>query len=324
MTEINKRLIQAQQLQQYLTPIGAAPKWTGDRKTLAAFASWVFKVRDHPTLGAGTSPCLGFLDFNAGMPPPPRGAGNSYDGAAFLHDKSGTLIVASRGSETLEDWITNAKAAFDLGWKQIGPAVQLAADAVVAARRVLGRDVSRVLVCGNSLGGACAEAQAALLNEELKQRGEAPVNDISGFCDGSAGFADAIKDYGKKTYPNIPPASFDLKQKITHLIRENDPILAQHDILGGDTLGSIDDNIASIYVVNFVTRPPAGGKGPRRRRWELEADAANHSDFYYFHFIDVPKTHHVVKPKSKDMFWEPGQEPAKKVFKVDELPPKYA
>lgn len=324
MAEPNKRLIQAQQLQQYLTPIGAAPKWTGDRKTLAAFASWVYKVRDHPNLGAGTKPCAGFVDFTDGMPPPPRGAGNSYDGAAFLHPTSSTLIITSRGSETLEDWITNAVAALDICWKQIGPAVQLAADAVVASRRVLGGDVARLLVCGNSLGGACAEAQAALLNAELKKRGEAAVNDISGFCDGSAGFATIIKKYGNETYPGIAAANFNLKNTITHLIRDNDPILAQHDILNGDTLGKIDDNIASIYSVNFVTRKPAGPNGIRRRRWELEADAANHSDFYYFHFIDVPKTHHVVKPKSKDMFWEPGEAPAKTVFKLDELPPKYA
>ena len=33
---------------------------------------------------------------------------------------------------------------------------------------------------------------------------------------------------------------------------------------------------------------------------------------------------HVVKPKSKDFFWAPGEEPEKLTFKIDELPPKYA
>ena len=318
MADPNKRYLQALDLQQYLTPIGAAKTWIGDRKTLAAFGSWVYKVPFYPKLGAGGSPCAGLLDYRDGLPKPPGGE-TSYDGAAFLHAASRTLIVASRGSETLEDWITNVAAALGIFWRQLGPAVSFATSAVQSARRILGEDVAQVLFAGNSLGGACAEAQAALLNAELTRQGEQAVKKIGGDCTGSAGFANVIREYAQQRFPGLG----SLPAPVTHLIRENDPILASHPF-GGGTLGAIDKDIASIWIVNFVTRNPRGGKGTRTRRWELQADASNHNDYYYFRFNDVPGAMHVVKPKSKDFFWAPGEEPEKLTFKIDELPPKYA
>jgi hypothetical protein len=322
MAEPNKRSLQAQDLLQYLTPIGRAQAWTGDRKTLMAFASWVYKVKDHPELGAAMAPCTEFLDYRSGMPSS-HNTGTSYDGAAFLHKTSGTVIITNRGSETLEDWITNVPAALSLCWKQLGPAVTFAANAVQAARRVLDGDVSQVLVTGNSLGGACAEAQAALLNAELKRRGDQPAAKIGGHCSASAAFGKIIKNHAAETYSGLTAATFDLKKTLTHLIRENDPIMAQHDWLDGEILGRVDDDIASIFVVNFVTRKPPGGKGPLRQRWEIQADASNHNDFYYYRFIDLAKTWHVIKPKSQDFFWEPGGAPKKLVYKPEELPEQY-
>lgn len=322
MAEPNKRFLQAQDIKQYLKPIGDASTWIGDRKTLAAFASWTYKVREHDNLGAHNSPGDGFLDYRAGLPRPKAGD-TSYDGAAFLHQASATLVLASRGSETLEDWITNAKAALGLNWKQIGPAIGFAADSVRAARDIIGGDLSQVLVTGNSLGGACAEAQAALLNAELKRRGQSEVKKISGFCDGSAAFGKNIKDYAAATYGALPAATFNLKSTVQHLIREHDPIRGQHQWLNGELLGAIDDGIASIFVVNATSERSGNGKGIPIQRWELQADASNHNDFYYFRFIAIDDTFHIIKPKSSDFFSEPGDEPKQKRFKLDALPEKY-
>lgn len=322
MPETNKRYAQALDISRYLTPIGEASAWIGDRKTLAAFASWVFKVDGHPELGAGMSPCAGFLDYRAGLPSPLI-PGTAYDGAAFLHKTSGTLIVANRGTETLEDWITNVEAALDICWKQIGPAVSFAADAVEAARRLLGGDISQLLVTGNSLGGALAEGQAALVNAELKARGAQLVGKFSGYCTASAAFGKRIKEYAGQRYPDLAASAFQLKGKLTHLIRARDPILAQHELLKGRLLGAMDDNIASIFVVDFVTEPPPSKKSAPVRRWQLRADASNHNDYYYFRFIDLPKKVHLVKPKSKDFFSEPGEQPDTLRFKLNELPEKY-
>lgn len=319
----NKRARQAIALQQHLTTVGAARTWTArDRKTLAAFASWVYKVEDHPELGAGEAPHGGFLDYRAGLPRPPSGQGG-YDGAAFLHKESGTLILANRGSETLEDWLRNAQAALGFFWKQVGPAVTFAADSVIAAERLLGGPVARVECTGNSLGGALAEAQVALLRAELKARGADAPSDISGLANASAAFGHAITDYGAR-YTGLPNDVFALAARMKHIIRTHDPILAQHRFPRAALLGAPDHDIANIYVVNLKVPKPASGHGFGVARWELEADATNHNDFAYFQYLHYPAAMHLVQTKARGLVPENTSEPEKLIYQIGKLPEKYS
>jgi hypothetical protein len=322
MANSNTRAEQAQVLKRFFTPIGAEATWRkSDPKTLAAFASWVFKVRDDPTVGAGAAPCAGFDDHANGLPHPPSGQ-SGYDGAAFLHKASGTLVLASRGSETLEDWLRNATAALEFHWKQLGPALEFAADAVAAATRILGKPPERVECAGNSLGGALAEGQVALLGAVLDDRGIAAPKAIEGFGTGSAAFAGAIRKYGAQRFPDLPEKTYELRDRMTHMIRRKDPIMGQHKALAGKTLGKVIDTVADIYVVNLMHHQPP--KGTPETRWQLVADATNHNDFNYFRFLSLNRGVHLVKPKSSDFFSEPGEGPEKLWYPLLKLPDRYA
>ncbi len=320
----NVREEQALDLQNYFKPIGASNSWkSGDRKTLAAFASWVYKVDDHPELGAGESPAAGLLDFNAGLPRANAGK-NGYDGAAFLHKASGTLVLASRGSETFEDWFRDAATAIDLTDGQIGPAVKFAADAVVAAQALLDGQVSRVECAGNSLGGAMAEAQVALLPLELARRGKPVPSSITGIANASAGFATRIKSYGAAHYPDAAANAYNLKDgRMLNIVRAADPIRQQYRApLNGKLLGDIDSNIADIYVVNIVQRPAP--RGATINVFELLADATNHNDYLYFSYIDQPATSYLVKTKQSGIRILSGSKPDTLVYPMGKLPAIYS
>lgn len=92
-----------------------------------------------------------------------------YSGQVYVNEKTGEVIIANRGTQTLANFETDAGVALGMVANAQPTADEFARRALRAARALLAGDgvkMSAVYTTGHSLGGAEAEGQAQMLSLE--------------------------------------------------------------------------------------------------------------------------------------------------------------
>ncbi len=249
----------------------------------AGLSCWVYKSIAAPGLSGWIWPGDGLTDHtqpNSPVPPPPKVSGG-YDGGAFYHETSKTLILANRGTETERDWVDNITTLFGLSSTQMKDAVSFAVAAVLQVRKERG-SLDKVIVTGHSLGGGLAGAQYACLNAALQAANEAPVGNLDGYCTASAPFgAEALRRL-QNTYHQSAQPSDPAFSRLRNYIRPGDPI--RRSVLPGTyVLGYIDEELPEVWA--FWPRPPSAGGHPSAK-WALNSfRAQSHSAYRYFQYF---------------------------------------
>lgn len=226
-----------------------------------------------------------------------------YDGIAFHHPASSTLIFISRGTETTDaDWYQNIGAALlRKPGEQVPAAVRLVKAGVKAARDQ-NLTVGSVLFTGHSLGGAMAEAQALLSPSILPAGLQAGARAV-GIA--SAGFGAAVKAYALDQGMTVhgSPATI-----ITHYVRKED-LVPNHP--GRQVFGR-EVKIASVYE----TRLQAQHKSTPR--WTCLTDIlGNHNSRNHLTFLDEPATRHIWHSRNgKEWFGRDGATPGWKAKNI--------
>jgi hypothetical protein len=218
-----------------------------------------------------------------------------YDGVALLHAASRTLVIINRGTEGLKsyaDWRQNVGAVlFDDPGRQLVSAIDLLVDAYAEATPAA---VDQVLICGHSLGGALADAQAALAASVFVRRG-LPLVPVRAVGVASGGMARAAERFAAARGLSIAahPEGF-----ITHYIRAEDrvPHHPRRSVFGRDQL------VASIYHCRHAQAPgPHGGPW----EWQVRTDElAQHSAALYHAFFDQPGSRHIWYSQNQDRYFD--------------------
>jgi hypothetical protein len=272
---------------------GAAPNLPAT--VCAALVSLSYKDQEDDLQAAMTAPGWRYLGDAS-----PEESG--YDGAALLHEPSGTLIALNRGTElsrSLSDVAqTVAAAILDLDLGQIHDAVTFAASAWIDPAAEAPK---RFKALGHSLGGGLAEAQVAFLPDAVRAAGGQPPVSISGLGIASVGFKDALRGFGERRGWALQHAR--VAEAMTHFLRKEDVVerLRFTDRIGSRTF------IASAYETQFLT-----ADNGRSRVWKIEPDEIrNHEPLLYYRFLGVDEDLHLVWrwSRSKDVQTRAGAKP---------------
>jgi hypothetical protein len=284
-----------------------------DHRALAALSCWVFKSNHAPESNWESSPAPGsfygpedVLPSGATLPRPPNGP-SGFDGVAFYRPQARELVLVSRGSETLRDWVNNLKTLIVKYTGASEDALNFAASAVLALRAA-GEPIDRVICTGQSLGAGMANVQAALLNPALNAKTQGPV-EVTAVGFASAGFRIPVEVLEKTIGPRDDKAiagSF-------HYVRPNDPIRDTWDGLlnYGWPLGQVFDIDANIY--NPI-RENYFDSGKQKTSFRLSGFPIAHSAYLYFYLWNASPSGHFVNTMSRRLAAFGGREPMKKRF----------
>lgn len=235
-----------------------------------------------------------YKDFNTGGTVTTFGPGwfellrvspaGGYDGIAFYHPTSRSLVLLNRGTEgfkSLPDWMQNVGAAlFGDPGPQLDSALALLRDGF---DRAPAGGVDQILICGHSLGGALSDAQGALAASALEKAGKTcpPVRVVGA---ASAGFARAVRTYAAANGLTPDPSA---KTFITHYVRKSDPVPnhLRRTVFGREV------SIASVFETRNLAPPGPHAVG---REWRVVEDLLKqHLRTLYFQFLDAPGTSHI-------------------------------
>ncbi|MDQ0465481.1 hypothetical protein QO010_003270 [Caulobacter ginsengisoli] len=224
-----------------------------------------------------------------------------YDGMAWHHPASRTLVVVNRGTEgfaSFPDWVQNVGAQI---LSQPGPqlhgAVDLLRDAFLHAPQ---DQIAQILICGHSLGGALADVQGAVGRSLLVQAGIANPPPIRTVGIASAGFKSAGQALAGQRGLTI-----DLKADIVHYIRAEDavPHLPGHGVFG------TEKPVASVYEARLGY---SAGAHPTPQ-WQRIADfLREHTASLYWKFLAEGEGRHVWYSRSQDGYLARAGTPQKR------------
>lgn len=252
-------------------------------EALAALSAWVYRSFHNPSTQATAPLWLAELDLVAPVPPANDPA-NGYDAFAFYAPGPGELVVVNRGTDSELDWLLNFKTAVLTDTRTIIAALDyaLVAHAALTAR---GLAVRRVTFTGHSLGGAMAEAQAALFRAAAGLSQDLPIA-CTGFA--SAPFAAAIQAVAAAR--GLGPVDAQAIAASRHYIRPNDPIRAT-EIAGARLARVIADDLNLYGVVR-----QRHGSGPSSfETYTLIGNPIAHDSFLYHHFWNRGGEFHIVR-----------------------------
>lgn len=268
---------------EYLSARDPAQPLAGDPRALSALSAWVYKSNHTPASGWRKSPTPdqmhGPLDAPAGGVALPLHGNTSegYDGVAFYRPGAAELLIVNRGTETEADWLSNIGSILGGDTRSSKAAIAYAV-ACVKAVRDANKPLDRVTCTGHSLGGAMAEAQAALLNTRLAD----PVTvTATGFA--SAGFR-------KSLTAMATPA--DLNAALTHsrhYTRVNDPITNTY----GSSPPWASLNTIRVNVYEVVRRRV--DNAPDSKEYYVDSTPLAHSSYLYFYLWDQDGSGHYFR-----------------------------
>ncbi|MES2340073.1 MAG: hypothetical protein V4597_00205 [Pseudomonadota bacterium] len=206
---------------------------------------------------------------------------SGYDGIAFHHPASRSLVVASRGVDgfrSKKDWLVSGAMALGLYRGQAPLAVDLLRRAWAAAPQ---GQVDRLFLAGHSLGGGMADALCGLGRSALAPQGFGD-RPISGLGIASAGFSHAARAYAAQAGLTVNEADGDA---IRHFIRKEDAV-PHHP---GRAIFGRDNLIASVYTGSFGQ----SGKWPQAMYSWVADWLDNHQQLLHFKFLTEPDSRHV-------------------------------
>ena len=270
-------------------------------RLFAGLNSWVYKLPEDPALGGFIWSGIGLVDHrapSAPVPPPANDPASGYDGGAFYHGASQTLILVNRGTETGRDWTHNFMLALLGRSDQVPLAIRFGVDAVKFARG-RGATVQTVVVTGHSLGGGLAGAQFACLNAALAAEGQAPVPAVLGFCTASAPFGAHALGVLAATYHQAADPADTRFAALKNFIRPGDPIRLAAT-RAKPVLGAIVEDLPEVWTFwddNRVTTE----RGHLRWRLESFRPQAHSAHRYFQYFGAEPRSCVVVNHDGDDL-----------------------
>ncbi|CAN5904206.1 hypothetical protein BH11PSE1_BH11PSE1_33190 [soil metagenome] len=223
---------------------------------------------------------------------------SGYDGIAFYHPTSRSLVVASRGVDgfrSKKDWLVSGAMALGLYRGQIPPAVDLLRRAWAAAPQ---GQVDQLYLAGHSLGGGMADALCGLGRSALAPHGfgNRPIA-----CLGiaSAGFSNAARAYAGQAGLTVNETDGD---SIRHFKRREDavPNHPNRSIFGQDIL------IASVYTGSFGQ----SGKWPGPMYSWVADWLDNHQQLLHFKYLAEPGSRHIWRAHAGTYDTREGGRPA--------------
>ncbi|MBO9707278.1 MAG: hypothetical protein J7521_03600 [Caulobacter sp.] len=288
--------------------VASGAPFASGHKVLAALSAWVYRFGHQPPSEATAPSWLSALDLDP-LLPPANDRENGYDAFCFYAPKSEELVVVNRGSDSELDWILDIRAGvFDYD-RTAAAALDYAVLAYEAAR-AKHLSIRRVTFTGQSLGGALAEAQAALF------RPRTGASQLRAVCAGfaSAPFGGAVQ--GLATRLGLAIDAPVLADSV-HYIRKNDPIrVARHF---SSWLSPVVSDDVNLYAV--VRQVNGGGKDSFSTYTLMNLPIA-HDSFLYYWFWDKAGPFHIVKHfKTGFQLWD-GVEP-RRLSLGRSLPPAY-
>lgn len=252
-------------------------------EALAALSAWVYRSFHAPSTQATAPTWLTELGLLAPVAPANDRA-NGYDAFAFYAPGPGELVIVNRGTDSELDWLLNFKTAVLRDARTIIGALDyaLAAHAALVARGVA---IRRVTFTGHSLGGAMAEAQAALFRAAAGLPGDLPIA-CTGFA--SAPFAGAIRAVAAER--GLGGVDSQAIAASRHYIRPNDPIHGAE--IAGTRLARVVADDLNLYGV-VRQRHGAGPSG--FETYTLIGNPIAHDSFLYFHFWNRSGEFHIAR-----------------------------
>ncbi|WP_164467285.1 lipase family protein [Caulobacter flavus] len=252
-------------------------------EALAALSAWIYRSFHNPSDQATAPPWLADLGLTAPVPAA-NDRSNGYDAFAFYAPGPAELVVVNRGTDSELDWLLNFKTAVLTDTRTVVAALDyaLAAHAALVARGVA---VRRVTFTGHSLGGAMAEAQAALFRVAAGLPDHLPIA-CTGFA--SAPFAGAIRAVAAARGLGALDAQAIAASR--HYIRPNDPIHGTE--IAGTRLARVIADDLNLYG---VTRQRHGTGPSSFETYTLIGNPIAHDSFLYFHFWNRAGEFHLVR-----------------------------
>lgn len=277
---------------------------------LAALSAWVYRAFHKPMTEATAPSWIGKLGLLAPIGPANEQA-NGYDAFCFYAPGPAELVVVNRGTDSELDWLLNFKSAVLQDTRTVNAALAyaLAAHAALVAR---GLPVNRVAFTGHSLGGAMAEAQAALFRQAANLSPNFPIT-ATGFA--SAPFADAIRAVAIARGGAVDAQAIAASR---HYIRPNDPIRLT-DVAGTRLAAVVGEDLNLYAVVKQTNGPPKSAFDT----FSLIGMPIAHDSFLYHQFWDRNGPFHIVRHlKGAFHLWD-GEAP-ERIALGRSLPPEFA
>ncbi|MBI1686333.1 lipase family protein [Caulobacter hibisci] len=277
---------------------------------LAALSAWVYRTFHKPSTEATEPLWIGKLGLLAPVGPA-NDKPSGYDAFAFYAPGPAELVVVNRGTDSELDWLLNFKSAVlhDTRTVTAALAYALAAHAELVAR---GLPVNRVTFTGHSLGGAMAEAQAALFRQAASLPVTLPIS-ATGFA--SAPFAAAIRIVAAARGGVVDAQAIAASR---HYIRPNDPIHLT-DVAGTRLAPVIAEDLNLYGVVKQTNGPPKSAFDT----FSLIGNPIAHDSFLYHQFWDRNGAFHIVRHlKGAFHLWDEA-EPERTALGRS-LPPEFA
>lgn len=277
---------------------------------LAALSAWVYRAFHKPTTEATAPSWLGKLGLVAPIGPA-NDKPSGYDAFCFYAPGPAELVIVNRGTDSELDWLLNFKSAVLQDTRTVNAALAyaLAAHAALVAQ---GLPVARATFTGHSLGGAMAEAQAALFRQAANLPSSFPIT-ATGFA--SAPFADAIRAVALARGAAVDAQAIAASR---HYIRSNDPIRLT-DVAGTRLAAVIGDDLDVYAVVKQSNGPPKTSFDT----FSLIGMPIAHDSFLYHHFWDRNGPFHIVRHmKGAFHLWD-GETP-ERIALGRTLPPAFA